>query len=75
MVPRTPRLVLVLVALALVTAVAATPAMSQAPKSGGVLTLQQREELTVGFAIHETATIATIWPASRASTTWSTSTR
>ena len=32
------------------------------PKRGGVLNLMQREELAFGFAIHETATIATVWP-------------
>jgi peptide/nickel transport system substrate-binding protein len=41
------------------------PPPSPSPgKSGGVLNLVQREELTTGFAIHETATIATVWPAS-----------
>ena len=29
-----------------------------------MLNLLQREELTTGFSIHETATIATVWPAS-----------
>ena len=33
------------------------------PKYGGVLNVMQREELPVGFAIHETSTISTIWPA------------
>jgi peptide/nickel transport system substrate-binding protein len=41
----------------------ATQAAAQAPKTGGVINLMQREELAVGFAIHETATIATVWPA------------
>ena len=41
----------------------AAPAAAQPPKSGGVINLMQREELAVGFAIHETATIATVWPA------------
>ena len=41
----------------------ASPAAAQAPRPGGVITLMQREELAVGFAIHETATIATVWPA------------
>ena len=39
----------------------AAPAAAQPPKSGGVINLMQREELAVGFAIHETATIATVW--------------
>src|SRR5256885_10210386 len=34
-----------------------------APKSGGWLTLRLREDLPQGFAIHETATISTMWPA------------
>ena len=55
----------VAVALALVLAlpVAQTPATGQAPKSGGVLNVMQREDLPQGFAIHETATISTVWPA------------
>jgi peptide/nickel transport system substrate-binding protein len=32
-------------------------------KPGGVLVIMQREDLATGFSIHETATIATIWPA------------
>jgi hypothetical protein len=40
-----------------------SPAAAQTPKLGGVINLMQREELAVGFAIHETATIATVWPA------------
>jgi peptide/nickel transport system substrate-binding protein len=49
-------------ALLLVVALA-TPALSQAPKSGGTLNLTQREDLPQGFAIHETQTISTVWPA------------
>jgi hypothetical protein len=41
----------------------AAPAAAQTPRPGGVINLMQREELAVGFAIHETATIATVWPA------------
>ena len=40
-----------------------SPAAAQTPKSCGVINLMQREELAVGFTIHETATIATVWPA------------
>ncbi len=43
---------------------AAGPAAPAPGKPGGVLNLLQREETTTGFAIHETATIATVWPAS-----------
>jgi peptide/nickel transport system substrate-binding protein len=39
-----------------------TPAVGQAPKSGGVLNVMQREDPPQGFAIHETATISTVWP-------------
>ena len=39
-------------------------AVAQTPKHGGVLNVMQREELATGFSIHETATIATVWPAS-----------
>jgi peptide/nickel transport system substrate-binding protein len=59
-----------LVALALVslltapaTAVAQTARAFAPGKSGGVLNVMQREDLATGFSIHETATIATIWPA------------
>ena len=34
-----------------------------APKSGGTLNITQREDLPQGFAIHETSTISTVWPA------------
>jgi peptide/nickel transport system substrate-binding protein len=39
------------------------PGAGQEPKYGGVLKAMQREELPVGFAIHESTTISTIWPA------------
>ena len=50
----------------LLAATSATAAnQTAAPgKPGGILTLLQREELATGFSIHETATIATVWPAS-----------
>jgi peptide/nickel transport system substrate-binding protein len=54
-------LALVLAAL-LVALVTGTPAVSQTPKSGGVMNVMQREDLPQGFAIHETATISTVWP-------------
>jgi peptide/nickel transport system substrate-binding protein len=41
----------------------ALPAVSQTPKSGGSLNVMQREDLPQGFAIHETSTISTTWPA------------
>src|SRR5215470_5700077 len=42
---------------------AASPLLGQTPKSGGSLTLRLREDLPQGFAINETATISTMWPA------------
>jgi peptide/nickel transport system substrate-binding protein len=57
------RAIAVFAVLPLVVAVVvATPAVSQTPKSGGVLTVMQREDLPQGFAIHETSTISTVWP-------------
>jgi peptide/nickel transport system substrate-binding protein len=60
------RSLLAVVALLALTALAhaAAPAALPPGKPGGILNLVQREELTTGFAIHETATIATVWPAS-----------
>src|SRR5437899_3162027 len=40
-----------------------SPSLGQAPKYGGGLALRLREDLPQGFAIHETATISTLWPA------------
>src|SRR5512132_2627289 len=45
------------------TVLAVSPTAAQTPRSGGVLNLMQREDLATGFSIHETATIATVWPA------------
>jgi peptide/nickel transport system substrate-binding protein len=58
--PRLP-ITIALLALTLVVLVG-TPAVSQAPKSGGVLNVMQRGDLAQGFSIHETATIDTVWP-------------
>jgi peptide/nickel transport system substrate-binding protein len=41
----------------------AAAASSPTPKAGGVLTVMQREDPPQGFAIHETSTISTVWPA------------
>src|SRR5439155_1547097 len=63
---RTAALGFSLVLLTLVLAPPATsqtPQASQTPKSGGVLNMMLREDLAQGFAIHETATISTVWPA------------
>src|SRR5262245_63340141 len=49
---------------AVVALILAASAPADAPKYGGVLNLMQREELPQGLSIHETSTIATVWPAS-----------
>ena len=41
----------------------ALPASAQTPKAGGHLNLAQREDTPQGFAIHESSTISTVWPA------------
>jgi peptide/nickel transport system substrate-binding protein len=57
--------VAVLLAVALVAgALAVRPAESQTPKSGGTLKIMTREDTPQGFAVHETATISTVWPSS-----------
>ena len=64
--PRTMRCLVAGVAVTGLLA-AGAPAIGQssakAPKSGGVLTVAQREETPQGFAIHETSTVSTTWPA------------
>src|SRR5947209_19019774 len=49
--------------LVVLAVLAGSPTLGQAPKYGGGLTLRLREDLPQGFAIHETATISTMWPA------------
>jgi hypothetical protein len=45
-------------------AIAAKPGPALLPgKSGGVLNVLTREDLTQGFSIHESVTLSTIWPA------------
>ena len=60
----TPKRSLTLVTILVATLALSGPAMSQAPKSGGSLNVMQREDLPQGFAVHETATISTVWPSS-----------
>src|SRR6185503_17503457 len=43
-------------------ALSTSPAISQTPKTGGILNVMQREDLPQGFAIHETSTISSVWP-------------
>jgi peptide/nickel transport system substrate-binding protein len=52
---------LVLLAVLLLSGV---PATGQSPKTGGTLNVMLREDLSQGFAIHETSTISVVWPAS-----------
>src|SRR5256712_8632744 len=42
---------------------AGSPSLGQVPKTGGVLSLRLREDLPQGFAISESPTISTMWPA------------
>src|SRR5213596_323479 len=49
--------------LVVLVVLAGSPTLGQAPKYGGGLTLRLREDLPQGFAIHETASISTMWPA------------
>jgi ABC-type transport system substrate-binding protein len=41
-----------------------TTQASQTPRSGGTLKIMHREDTPQGFAVHETATISTVWPSS-----------
>jgi peptide/nickel transport system substrate-binding protein len=41
----------------------ASPTMAQAPKAGGTLNIMLREDLPQGFAVHETSTVSTSFPA------------
>jgi len=42
---------------------ASSSALAQEPRAGGWLNLRLREDLPQGFAIHESPTISTMWPA------------
>jgi peptide/nickel transport system substrate-binding protein len=58
-------LVAALLAVAVLgSALAVRPAESQTPKAGGTLKVMTREDTPQGFAVHETATISTVWPSS-----------
>ena len=59
---RMPRF-LFAIGLAVLVLLTGVPSHGQAPRSGGSLTLRLREDLPQGFAIHESATISTMWPA------------
>jgi peptide/nickel transport system substrate-binding protein len=49
--------------VAVLVAALSAPAVGQAPKAGGTLNMMLREDLSQGFAIHETSTISVVWPA------------
>ncbi|MBI4010814.1 MAG: peptide ABC transporter substrate-binding protein, partial [Candidatus Rokubacteria bacterium] len=55
--------IIAIATLTLAAALIHAPATGQAPKSGGVLNVMQREDPPQGFAIHETSTISSVWPA------------
>jgi peptide/nickel transport system substrate-binding protein len=55
--------IVAIILAAVLVLVVSGPAVSQTPKSGGTLNIMQREDLPQGFAIHETGTISTSWPA------------
>ncbi len=62
---RCSRLVIAAIGLALVASVVVsgvTPASAETPKHGGTLNIMLREDLAQGFSIHETSTIATVFP-------------
>jgi peptide/nickel transport system substrate-binding protein len=46
-----------------ILSLATSPAAGPAPTAGGWLNLRLREDLPQGFAIHESPTISTMWPA------------
>src|SRR5215470_12609970 len=49
--------------LTLLVVLATAPASGQTPRPGGLLNLRLREDLPQGFAMHETSTISSMWPA------------
>src|SRR6266404_1583280 len=61
--PRTLTFLCVVLAITALLGRPGAPALGQGPTSGGVLTVAQREETPQGFAIHESSTVSTTWPA------------
>src|SRR5713101_450192 len=59
---KNPRFLLA-ISLAALVILTSSPFLAQAPRAGGSLTLRLREDLPQGFAIHESPTISTMWPA------------
>src|SRR5438309_1473263 len=60
--PFSALLIAFLVGVVLIGPAASQTASAPTPKSGGVLNMMLREDLSQGFAIHETSTISTVWP-------------
>jgi peptide/nickel transport system substrate-binding protein len=60
---RSPRAVRAAVLGLVLSLLSASPSAAQTPKAGGWLNARLREDLPQGFAIHETSTISTLWPA------------
>jgi peptide/nickel transport system substrate-binding protein len=54
--------ILPLLSVLLVIVAFVVPAVSQTPKSGGVLNATLREDLPQGFNVHETGTVSSVWP-------------
>src|SRR5712692_901213 len=59
---KNPRFLLA-ISLAALVILTSVPSQGQAPKTGGWLNLRLREDLPQGFAINESPTISTMWPA------------
>jgi peptide/nickel transport system substrate-binding protein len=61
--PRTLTFLVIVSIVCGLLALVGTPASGQSPRPGGVLTVAQREDTPQGFAIHESSTVSTTWPA------------
>jgi len=61
--PRPLTFLVIVLGIAGVLLSSGAPAVGQNPRSGGVLTVAQREETPQGFAIHESSTVLTTWSA------------
>ena len=61
--PRTMTFLILALGLTGALILGGAPAVGQAAKGGGVLAVAQREDTPQGFAIHESSTVSTTWPA------------
>jgi len=61
--PFSALLVALLIGVVLINPAASQTSSAPTPKPGGVLNMMLREDLSQGFAIHETSTISVVWPA------------